>query len=214
VYGGRGYCGLGTLFCGFLYFVFWKLAEVTGWGTAHCTVTNFSFFMAQQPLVGQDLLVIEASRSYSDTTHSVTLLWVSDQPVADTTHTLALLWVSDQPVADTTHSLALLWVSDQPVADTTHSVALLWASDQPVADTTHSVALLWASDQPVAGTTHSLALLWVSDQPVAEAYTWQHTTLTRIRHPCPWRDAKAQTQQGSGRRRPTHYTTRGRWDRH
>jgi hypothetical protein len=36
--------------------------------------------MAQQPLVGQGLLVTEASRSHSDTPHSVGLLWTSDQP--------------------------------------------------------------------------------------------------------------------------------------
>jgi hypothetical protein len=40
--------------------------------------------MAQQPLVGQGLFIIEASRSHSDTTHSVGLLWTSDQPVAET----------------------------------------------------------------------------------------------------------------------------------
>ena len=40
--------------------------------------------MAQQPLVGQGLLIIEASRSHSDTSHSVGLLWTSDQPVAET----------------------------------------------------------------------------------------------------------------------------------
>ena len=40
----------------------------------------------QQPLVGQDLLVIEASRSHSDTPHSVGLLWTSDQLDAETTH--------------------------------------------------------------------------------------------------------------------------------
>ena len=39
--------------------------------------------MAQQPLVGQDL-IIKASRSHSDTPHSVGLLWTSDQPVAET----------------------------------------------------------------------------------------------------------------------------------
>jgi hypothetical protein len=45
-----------------------------------------SFFMAQQPIVGQDLLIIEASRSHVlDTPHSVGLLWTSDQPVADNT---------------------------------------------------------------------------------------------------------------------------------
>jgi hypothetical protein len=41
-------------------------------------------FLAQQPPVGQGLLIIEASRSHSDTPHSVGLLWTSDQPEADT----------------------------------------------------------------------------------------------------------------------------------
>ena len=51
----------------------------------HCT--DHSKFppppMAQMPLVGQGL-IIEASRSHSDTSHSVGLLWTSDQPYADT----------------------------------------------------------------------------------------------------------------------------------
>jgi hypothetical protein len=34
-------------------------------------------------------------------------------------------------------------------------------------------------------TPHSVALLWTSDQPDAETSTWQHTTLTTDRHPCP-----------------------------
>jgi hypothetical protein len=40
--------------------------------------------MAQQPLVGQGLLTVEASRSHSDTSHSVGLLWKSDKPVTET----------------------------------------------------------------------------------------------------------------------------------
>jgi hypothetical protein len=40
--------------------------------------------MAQQPLVGQGLLIIEASRSHSDTPQSVGLLCTSDQPDAET----------------------------------------------------------------------------------------------------------------------------------
>jgi hypothetical protein len=41
--------------------------------------------MSQQPLVGQGLLIIEASRSHTlDTPQSVGLLWTSDQPVAET----------------------------------------------------------------------------------------------------------------------------------
>jgi hypothetical protein len=40
--------------------------------------------MSQQPLVGQCVLIIESSRSYSDTPHSVGFLWTSDQPDAET----------------------------------------------------------------------------------------------------------------------------------
>jgi hypothetical protein len=43
-------------------------------------------------------------------------------------------------------------------------------------------------------TPHSVGLLWTSDQPVAETSTWQHTTLTRDRHPCPRRDSNPQSQ--------------------
>jgi hypothetical protein len=39
-------------------------------------------YMTQQPLGGQGLLLIEASRSHSDTPQSVWLLWTSDQPDA------------------------------------------------------------------------------------------------------------------------------------
>jgi len=38
----------------------------------------------QQPLVGQDLLIVEPSRSHSDTPLPVGLLWTSDQPDAMT----------------------------------------------------------------------------------------------------------------------------------
>jgi hypothetical protein len=49
-------------------------------------------------------------------------------------------------------------------------------------------------------TSHSVGLLWTSDQPDAQTSTWQHTTLTRDRHPCPRRDSNSQSQQASGRR--------------
>jgi len=39
--------------------------------------------MSQQPLTDKDLLSIEASRSHSDTPHSLGLLWTSDQPNAE-----------------------------------------------------------------------------------------------------------------------------------
>jgi hypothetical protein len=56
-------------------------------------------------------------------------------------------------------------------------------------------------------TLHSVALLWTSDQSDAETSTWQHTTLTRDRHPCSRRDSYPQSQKASGRR-PTPYTAR------
>jgi len=40
--------------------------------------------MTQQPLVGQGLLVIEASRSHSETPHSLGLLWTGLQPDGET----------------------------------------------------------------------------------------------------------------------------------
>ena len=56
----------------------------------------------------------------------------------------------------------------------------------------------------------SVGLLWTSDQPVAETSTWQHTTLTTDRHPCPRRDSNPQSQHASGRR-PTPLGSAGSW---
>jgi hypothetical protein len=47
---------------------------------------NGSSPIPQQPLVGQGLLIIEASRSHSGTPHSEGLLWTSDQPDAETSN--------------------------------------------------------------------------------------------------------------------------------
>jgi hypothetical protein len=40
--------------------------------------------MAQHHLLGQGLLTVETSRSHSDKSHSVCLLWTSDRPDAET----------------------------------------------------------------------------------------------------------------------------------
>jgi len=58
-------------------------------------------------------------------------------------------------------------------------------------------------------TPHSVGLLWTSDRPDAETSTWQHTTLTTDRHPCPRRDANPQSQLATGRR-PTPDSMRSR----
>jgi len=54
-------------------------------------------------------------------------------------------------------------------------------------------------------TPQSVELLWKSDQLVAETSTWQHTTLTTDKHPCPRWDSNLRSQQASGRR-PTLLT--------
>jgi hypothetical protein len=39
--------------------------------------------VAEDPPVGQGILITEASRSYSDTQHSIGLLWPGNQPLAE-----------------------------------------------------------------------------------------------------------------------------------
>ena len=46
----------------------------------------------------------------------------------------------------------------------------------------------------------SVGLLWTSDQLVAETSTWQHTTLTTDKYPCPPLDSNPRSQQKSGHR--------------
>jgi hypothetical protein len=43
--------------------------------------------------------------------------------------------------------------------------------------------------------SHSMVLLWTSDKPNTETSTWQHTTLSRDRHPCLRRDSNQQSQK-------------------
>ena len=52
----------------------------------HLYKTPIQFFspMARQSLVGQGLLLVEVSRSHSDTRQSLGILWTSDRPVAKT----------------------------------------------------------------------------------------------------------------------------------
>jgi hypothetical protein len=55
--------------------------------------------------------------------------------------------------------------------------------------------------------THSVGLFWTMDEPVAETATWQQTTLSTERYPCPRRDSNPHSQQASGCR-PTPQTVR------
>jgi hypothetical protein len=70
------------------------------------------------------------------------------------------------------------------------------AQQPPVCQSLLIVEDSWShSDTP-----HSVELLWTSDQLIAETSTWQHTTFTTDRHPCPRRDSNPQSQQANGRR--------------
>jgi len=68
--------------------------------------------------------------------------------------------------------------------------------------------LVWRS---LSDTTHSVGTLRLSDQPVTQNSTWQHTTLTRDRYPCPCgiRTCNSSKRAATDKRlRP-----RGHWDR-
>ena len=41
-------------------------------------------------------------------------------------------------------------------------------------------------------------LIWMTDRPDAQTSTWQHTTLTSNRQPCPRRDSNPQSHQATG----------------
>ena len=56
------------------------------------------------------------------------------------------------------------------------------------------------ASQSHSDTRQTLGLLWTSDQPDAKTSTWQHTTLTRNRHPCHRLDSNPQSQKSRGRR--------------
>jgi len=62
----------------------WKLFCFLHKGLLYIPLGVFLFTMVQQPPVGQGLLIIEDSRSHSDTPQSVGLLWTSGQPDAET----------------------------------------------------------------------------------------------------------------------------------
>jgi hypothetical protein len=102
----------------------------------------------------------------------------------------------------------------------THCVCEIWLVEQKVINffffcffvfvlvRLDSLIWAWASSfrwgfmvTHIWDTPQSVGLLWTRDQLVAETSTWQHTTLTRDRHPCPRWDSNP-------RRRP-----HGHWDR-
>jgi hypothetical protein len=58
----------------------------------------------------------------------------------------------------------------------------------------------WGFDITLRRATHFVGLRWTRDCSVAENCTWQHTTLTTDRHPCPRGDSNPQSQPARGRK--------------
>ena len=83
-----------------------------------------------------------------------------------------------------------------------HGSTALVGWDIPIADISRSNA-----EKP-----HSVGLLWTSDRPVTETSTWQHTTLTTDRHPCPPTGIRNRNPSNRAVADP-HLIPRGHWDR-
>ena len=98
-------------------------------------------------------------------------------------------------------SLTVSWRWKQWKSDLTYVVyattaVFFFMAQQPLA----TQGLVIETSRSLSDTPHSVGLLCTSDQPVAETSTWQHTTLTRDRQPCPRRDSNPQLHQANGRR--------------
>ena len=59
---------------------------------------------------------------------------------------------------------------------------------------------------------HSAGLLWTSDRPVTQNSTWQHTTLTTDRRPCPPGGIRTRSSSKRAAADP-QLRPRGHWDR-
>jgi hypothetical protein len=75
-----------------------------------------------------------------------------------------------------------------------------------------SLGLLYEVPRSHSDTPHSVGLLWTGDQPVEETSTWQHTTLTRDRHPCPPSGIRTRNPSKRAAVEP-RLRQRGHWDR-
>ena len=84
------------------------------WGVTATTTTTTFFHRAQKPLIGQGLLIIKASRSHSDTPHSVGLLWMSDKAEAQTSTWQHTTLTRDRHICPRRDSNAPVPVTERP----------------------------------------------------------------------------------------------------
>jgi hypothetical protein len=159
--------------------------------------------MAQQSVVGHGLLIIVASRSHSDTPHSVGLLWTSEQPVAETStwqHTTLTRDRHPCPRRDFFFTVPLFpfdpfctFKSFRP--SLCHLCSLLVLIQKNTTQTSMPPGGIFFFFLPVRGFSPLIHFCTVLDPFVLHV-----TTLTTDRHPCLRRDSNPQSQQASGRR--------------
>jgi hypothetical protein len=123
------------------------------------------------------------------TPHSVGLLWTSDQPDAETSTWQHTTLTRDRHPCSPgirTHNTSKRAAADPHLRPRGHwdrPIFFFQWLDSPLG--AYTASFCEASRSHFLDTPHSVGLLWTSDQLVAETSTWQHTTLTRDRHPCP-----------------------------
>jgi hypothetical protein len=107
-----------------------------------------------------------------------------------------------------TPSYSLLLVTEGRTADEqfkfpSHHFRHIFGSATPVGQRILNGKVPWSHSDP----PHSVRLLWTRDRAIVETSTWQRTTFTTDKHPCPRRDSNPNSQHPSGRRPKP----RGRW---
>jgi hypothetical protein len=138
---------------------------------------------------------------------SVLFIWTWTATFYTQKHTLLHSWTLDVTDGSTIHQDAWMLPSfTQLLYCTTYSTFLNpppWHNSPAWA---RAPSLPWLHDH--TQTHHILVRLFsTSNWPDANTPIWQHTTLTRDRHPCPRRDSNSESQQANGGR-PMPFTVR------
>jgi len=136
----------------------------------------------QTPPVGQDLLIIEVSRSHSDTPQSVGLLWTSDQPDSETS-TWQQTTHNTQHSQHTTHTTQNTHNTQhlQQTTLTTHNThTTLTTHNTHITLTTHNThTTLTTHNTHTTLTTHNTHTTLTTHNTHNTQHS-QHTTLTQL----------------------------------
>jgi hypothetical protein len=187
----------------------------------HWTINIFSS-VVQQPLVGQGLLIIEASGSHLGTTLGRTPLdewsarrrdlYLTTHSTQKDTHPWPSGIQTRNPSRRTAAEPRL-----RPRGHWNHDICTLLIITLWILSA-HALYRIGSPDLfylPTVGvevyfhlitfrhTPQSVWLLWTRDRPIAETSTWQHKHCKRDKHPCPRWISNPQSQQAFGRRTTT-----------